>query len=47
MKYGRDSKGRFVKIHSPKKVSIEERREHDLDRGGATTPHYSHWPKGW
>ena len=47
MKYIRNSKGELVKNHSPKKVSIEERREHDLHRGGGVTPHYSHWPKGW
>ncbi len=47
MKYGRDKFGKFVKVSSPKKVSMEERRDHDLYRGGGTTPYYSHWPKGW
>ena len=47
MKYGRDKFGKFVKVSSPKKVSMEERRDHDLYRGGGTTPYYYHWPKGW
>ena len=28
----RDSRGRFVRVSGPKKVSIEERRKHDSER---------------
>ncbi len=41
----RDSKGRFVRVSGPKKVSLEERKKHDSER--MKTPFYYHWPKGW
>jgi hypothetical protein len=44
----RDKNGRFVKVvGGPKKVTMEERKQHDEYRGGGKTPHYYHWPKGW